>query len=44
VGLHRADYHADRVTWITWKDPKLAKPNFHNPGSFGVVRMFSLKK
>ncbi len=25
--------------WMTWVDPKTAKPNFHNPGTFGKCNL-----
>ncbi|WP_299017863.1 CBM9 family sugar-binding protein [uncultured Photobacterium sp.] len=25
--------------WMTWIDPKTAKPNFHNPGTFGTCKL-----
>jgi len=25
--------------WMTWVDPQTAKPNFHNPGTFGACKL-----
>jgi len=38
LGMMRADYKYDKsVTWLTAKDPKTAKPNFHNPGVLNKI-------
>ena len=47
VGLYRGDYYhinarKTSVRWITWVDPKIEKPDFHIPSTFGTFRL--LKK
>ena len=40
AGAYRAEFHRDDEgqviqDWISWVDPKVPKPDFHIPGSFG---------
>jgi len=44
VGLYRGDYHhvnaqKTSVRWIAWIDPKIEKPDFHIPSTFGTFKL-----
>ena len=44
AGLYRGDYYhvnnqKTAVRWITWIDPKIEKPDFHIPSTFGTFKL-----
>lgn len=45
VGLFRADYRQIpgkdelEVSWISWVNPAVAKPDFHVPSAFGILQL-----
>ena len=46
AGLYRADFHRKHdgtihSGWMPWVNPKTERPDFHVPGSFGVLELMS---